>query len=66
MKVSMSEVIRQAVREKNPRKAGKVADVLRFRFGLDYESVYNVVNKIEPISKEDWEALMYEADTAGE
>jgi len=47
------------VRERNAELAGKLADFLRFKGGLNYDQTYELVNSIEPISPEDWDDLLY-------
>lgn len=65
-RTTLRECITRAVRERNAVLAGKVADVLRLRYGLDYRQTYEAVNAVEPIDMRDWESLLYEADTGGE
>lgn len=64
--MKIRDMIKEAVSERDPVKAGRVADILRFRFGLDYDASYELVNKVEPIRPQLWAAMMYEADTLEE
>jgi hypothetical protein len=62
-RTTLRDCIVRAVRERNATLAGRVADVLRFRYGLDYRQTYEAVNAIEPVDPREWEALLYESDT---
>lgn len=61
--MKFGEFVKKAVQTQNARDAGKVAEVLRFRRGFNYNETYDFVNRIAPIDKHDWEQLMYEFDT---
>jgi len=61
---TLGEVTKEAVRTGDARKAGKVADVLRFGHGFRYDDVLAFFRRITGITPADFEALMYEADVA--
>lgn len=56
------DVVRKAVKECNPRLAGKVSDHCRFKAGMNYEETYQFFNKHTGIGRPEFEELMYEAD----
>lgn len=58
----LGEVIREVVRDHDGQKAGRVADFLRFRHGMNYDQTYGLFRELTGISKPDFESLMYEAD----
>jgi len=63
--MKLTEAIKQAVERQDATQLGKCVDVLRFRFGMNYEECRTFVNKHagKPLSAPQFEALMYEADT---
>ena len=61
--MKFGKLVKRAVRTRNARDAGKVAEVLRFQHGFNYYEIHDFVNRIAPIDLHDWEALMYEVDT---
>lgn len=64
--MTLRELVVRAVTERDPVLAGKVANVLQFRFGANYKETYEFVNGIKPIPLAEWDGLLYEADTMGE
>ena len=60
--MKLAEAIKKAVNEKNYTIAGKVSDFLRDKFNMNYNEVYEYVNKLIQIDRADWEELMYESD----
>lgn len=59
---TLGELIEKAIRTRNAHLAGLAADILRHKAGMNYEQSYQFVNRIQAISRPDWEALMYESD----
>ena len=60
--MNLKEAAEEAVRTRNHVLAGKVADVLRFKFDMTYDQVYAWVNERAAISPPAWETLMEDAD----
>lgn len=58
--------LRLAIDTNDPRLAAKVCDVLRFRGGLDYYQIAELVERQTGCTPARWEALMYAADTMGD
>jgi len=58
----LRDVIRRAISTRNSELAGRISNYLWFEKGLNYDQAYSFVNGIEPISMDDWEELLYEAD----
>jgi hypothetical protein len=52
-----------AVEKDDAVMLGKVVDQLRFQFGFNYEQCLQIVQKHTGIDQDDYEDLMYEADT---
>jgi hypothetical protein len=65
--IKVRDAIKKAVDERNATLAGRIADVARFRYGLNYNATVDMVNRImgRDVSAE-WEGLMYEADGQNE
>ena len=63
MKTTMRNAIIKAVEERNAAVLARTVDVCRFKFRMNYGQVYRFVNNIAAISLDDFEQLMYEADT---
>lgn len=61
--MTLREAIERTVREGNAAGAARIADHLRAK-GLNYSEVHDFVNRIQPIELAEWDALLYEADTA--
>jgi len=61
--MSLKSQITLAVNTRNAKLAGNIADTLRFRLGMSYNAIHEYVNSVEPVEIEDWEDLMYEADS---
>lgn len=64
--MKLSEVIAEAIDTNNAQLAGQVADVLRFRYGMNYATIYQTVCKVRPVTEAQWDALLYEADSCQE
>jgi hypothetical protein len=54
--------IKKAVHNQDAAAAGDVCDYLRINYKATYDQIYAFVNKVAPISMEDWEALLYESE----
>jgi len=52
--------IKKAVHNQDASAAGYVCDYLRVYHKATYDQIYEFVNKVAPISIEDWDALLYE------
>jgi hypothetical protein len=63
MKLTIVETVQKAVHEHNARMAGVVADILRDKYGYNYQRTYEWVKKHTDISPAAWETLMFECDT---
>ena len=59
----LRDAIKKAVEEGNAAMAARIADTLRFKFGMNYAETAATFNKASGISVEDFESLMYYADT---
>lgn len=62
MKSTVGQIIMRAVTESNATLMGKIAEVCRFKFSMNYDQTYDFVNGICRISKADFENLMYLSD----
>ena len=58
------EIIREAWRDQDHVRLGKIADWLRFKAGMDYQQTVDFVSKTtgEEISLAAWDEMMYLAD----
>lgn len=56
--MTIKEALIRAVAEKNAKRVGAIADVLRFRAGLTYEQIRAAAG----VDAGEFEALMSEAD----
>ena len=67
MKLKLADVIRQAVNEEDPSAAIQVADFCRFKMGLDYDGILEVVRRVKPdLQVRDWDALLCEGERDSE
>lgn len=60
MKVT-TETIRIAVESKDASLCGKLAETMRFDYGMDYGKIWRTVSNVTGISMADWDELMQEA-----
>ena len=60
--MKLPEAIRKAVETQDGPMAGRIADVLRFRFGFDYEQVLERFHAETGLDRAEFDGLMYEAD----
>jgi len=61
--VSLKIAIRKAIDQDNHVAAGRIADGLRFRHGMDYNSILAVVQKVRPdVTPAQWDELMQRWD----
>lgn len=58
--------IRNAVALGDAIAAGRAADTYRFKYGATYNQIQARFQELTGISANDFEQLMYEADSAGE
>lgn len=64
--MTLSEAIIESITNNEPRKLGCIVDLLRFKYGMNYQDILKYINKFRPISENEFESMMYEADTGGE
>jgi hypothetical protein len=57
------QAVKTAVAERDARRCQGLADLLRWRHGMNYERIYDFVNKNAPIELPEWDALMSERTT---
>ena len=61
--MTLSDAITKAVRDNDARAAGVVADVCRFRLGMNYDQILERVRQQYPdLDIPSWDELLYEAD----
>jgi hypothetical protein len=60
--MTIRKAITRAVTENNAVMAGRIADFLRFKHGLNYDQIQKMFFNITGISAAQFEGLMYEAD----
>jgi len=60
--MNFKERIKYTIEHKSAQWAGKIAETLRFDMGLNCEESHEYVNEVYPITKEDWDDLMIEAE----
>lgn len=61
--MTLGDKIREAIKHQDATLAGRIADRLRYRHGLNYAQSFEIVKKAAPdIELPDWDALLYEAD----
>ena len=60
--MKLTEALKKANREDNYGAAGRISDMLRFKFGYNYQQTLDLV-KLAGISPQRWEELMMMADT---
>lgn len=61
--MKVSEAIEKAVDQGNGKAAGRIAGYLRFKYGLDYEAIRGMFQRLRPaLTAPQFDALMYEGD----
>lgn len=60
--MKIKDAIKEAVRNYDGQRAGRIVDQLRFRNGANYALAYALFEKHTGISESAFEALMYESD----
>jgi hypothetical protein len=60
--MNFKERVRWTIETKNAKWAGKIAEFLRFDRGMNCEESHEYINEIYPITKEDWDDFMIEAE----
>lgn len=64
---SFKESIRKAVKDQNGKKAGRLAEVLRFEYGMDYQDTFELFKRTVPgLTLVEFDSLMYQFDTGGQ
>lgn len=68
-KPTLGEAMAQAIRERDGVKAGRLVDVLRFKYGQRYDDCLEFARNVwrkhgdgSELTDTDWETLMYQAD----
>lgn len=61
--MKVKDAIKEAVENRNASMAGGLCDFLWTRFHMTYSEVYDLVNRIAPISPAAWDQLLYLYDT---
>lgn len=61
--MTLHEQIRSACDARDPVGAGKIGNFLRFHCGMTYDQVCEIFCAHGGITPDDFEGLMYEADT---
>lgn len=62
MKVT-ANIIRDAVKSEDAGICGKIAETLRFEYGMTYGKIWRLVSNVTGISEADWDALLQESET---
>jgi len=62
--LTLGDKIREAIANQDATAAGRIADRLRFKCGLNYSQSLQIVMKAAPDDYDpaEWDALLYEAD----
>ena len=60
--MTIVEGIKTSVETRNATLAGRIADVLRFKLGFDYEATFQFFHEHTNINRPDFENLMCEVD----
>ena len=58
-----ANVIRDTVKGGNARGCVRIAETLRFEYGMDYGKTWRTVSNVTGISMADWDALLQEGET---
>ncbi len=63
--MKLPELIDRAVKNRDARAAGFVADILRHKARMNYSEILAYVQKRHPeLDPRDWESLLYESETS--
>ncbi len=57
-----ADTIRTAVNSGNGKLCGKIAETLRFEYGMKYGQIWRMVSNVTGISQADWDELLQEAE----
>ena len=60
---TLDEAIRQAVTRPDPILAARIAEKTRFRYGWDWQNLYDRAFKITRVSQADWDELIREGES---
>lgn len=58
----MRTSIEKAVHNKDASAAEYICNYLRIYHNCTYDQIYQFVNNVAPISRADWDALLYDSD----
>lgn len=58
-----ADTIRTAVESENASLCGKIAETLRFEYGMNYGKIWRTVSNVTGISMADWDQLLQESET---
>jgi hypothetical protein len=56
-------VIRDVVKGGNARGCARIAETLRFEYGMDYGKIWRMVSNVTGINQADWDELLREGET---
>jgi len=60
--LKLKDLIKRAVEQSDASAAGNVADICRFKIGLDYHHTFELVRRMYPdLDAATWENLLYAA-----
>jgi len=63
MKTAIKELIITSVKAKDSVRVGKITDMLRFKYGLNYQDIFDLFNELTDINEADFEQLLYISET---
>ena len=59
----LREALRQAIQTENAMAVGHLADLMRFKLGLNYQESFAAARRACPgLTLDRWDGLLYEAD----
>lgn len=61
--MTIRQKLEKAVTARDAAAVGRIVTTLRFRFGMNYDGIYEFVNEVAPISRRDWETLLYDSES---
>ena len=56
-----ANIIRDAVKGEDAHTCGKIAETLRFDYGMKYGQIWRMVSNVTGISQADWDELLQES-----
>ena len=60
--MNIKEAVIEAVTTSNAVMAGQISDQLKHSFGMNYDQIYETINRAHPVGIAEWDELLYEAD----